>query len=57
MTRKDFKTCAAICATLMVYQQINWEVPVLDVFIGELEMRYDNFDSDKFENYINNVIH
>ena len=57
MTRKDFKVCAAICATLMEYQQINWEVPVLNVFVCELNMMYDNFDSDKFENYISSIIH
>ena len=57
MTRKDFKVCAAICASLIEYQQIDWEVHVLNVFVCELNMMYDNFDSDKFERYIKSLIH
>lgn len=59
MTRKDFKVCASICASLMEYQQL-YEIrfiPILDVFVNELNMVYNNFDEYKFEKYIKSLIH
>ena len=59
MTRKDFKVCAAICVSLMEYQQL-YEIrfiPILDVFVNELNMVYNNFDRYKFEKYIKSLIH
>tara|TARA_R100000458_G_C8225061_1_gene208319 strand:+ start:626 stop:856 length:231 start_codon:yes stop_codon:yes gene_type:complete len=67
MTRKDYKVCANICATLMQYQEMILEAVekyydslpmehVLNVFVCELNMAYSNFDSDKFEKYTKGLL-
>ena len=57
--KKSFKVCVVICASLMEYQQL-YEIevmPILNVFVCELNMVYNNFDEYKFEKYIKSLIH